>query len=609
MRNIGITRGSRDRTAGATALLLIFILGVSSCSTDGRQDTGGDVAATTMTVDTDTAVPMRDGVVLRADIYKPAGSGPFPTLLYRTPYGKHFAVNDYQTHRRAVERGYAVVLQDVRGRYASDGIFSPYQQERTDGYDTIEWVAAQPWSNGKVGTYGLSYPGAVQWLAALELPPHLVAMAPAMTFSTPRKFFHMNGMFDTAWLPWIYQYIAPDARARQGLPGITDETEAEATWPDVADDYLLFRPLADLPYLRKEAPYYFDWLEHPPEDPWWDWAEIRHRYPDIGAAVLNLSGWHDDPYGPEGAVSNFNGISQARADQPATRTHLVLGPWVHGVNSTGRQLVGDLDFGVDAGIDYDEVILRFFDEYLRGEDTGLAGDPAVRYFVMGANEWRVSPSWPPQGVQVKTMCLMAADQSAAGALDSCSGSSGNETSHFVSNPDEPVVDPYDTLGPHDYQALAERTDVLTFDSDPLDNPLTIAGSATARMFVSCDCSDFDLWVRLLDVYPDGRAFNLMSPGADALRASYRDADKGRQNLEPGSIYELNLDGLLAANEFAAGHRVRLQVFASFQPHLAPNLQTGESEAYGTDARSAEITIYHDAGHRSELVLPVLGSRD
>src|SRR5688572_31741716 len=163
----------------------------------------------------DVAVPMRDGVVLRADIYRPAGAGKFPVLVFRTPYGKHGAAHSDGIHGKAVARGYAVVMQDVRGRYASDGHFDPYRQERADGYDTIEWAARQAWSDGRVGTYGLSYPGAVQWLAALEAPPHLVAMAPAMTYSSPRRFFYMNGIFDRSWLPWIYENIAPDARRRR----------------------------------------------------------------------------------------------------------------------------------------------------------------------------------------------------------------------------------------------------------------------------------------------------------------------------------------------------------------------------------------------------------
>jgi len=562
-------------------------------------DNGSNVPPSdSMVSEINVAVMMRDGVVLRADVYRPGGPGPFPVLVYRTPYGKHGAVESYQTHLRAVERGYAVVLQDVRGRYESDGIFAPYWHEGKDGYDTIEWAATQSWSNGDIGTFGLSYPGAVQWLAAIESPPHLKAMAPAMTFSSPRNFFYMNGVFDLSWLPWIYLNIAPDARERLNLPGIRNYVDASSEWEEVADDYLSHLPLAQLPYLREEAPYYFEWLAHPPEDPWWNWAEIRGRYADNRAAVLNLSGWYDESYGPEGAVTNHNGTVQSRSQDGAGRSHLIIGPWKHGVIETGARNVGDIDFGPDAGIDYDEVLLRFFDEYLRGKETGLPNEAPVRYFVMGANEWRTSEKWPPDEAVASTLCM------GKGMLVSCTeAEQGSST--FTANPADPVTDPYDTFGPHDYRALQSRADILTFDSDVLQNDVTIAGNGIARMYVSCDCRDFDLWVRLQDVYPDGRVINMRSPGAEVLRASYRDISKGRQPLEPDKIYELRLDGLMTANMFKAGHRIRAQVSASFAPHLSRNLQTGESEVYSSESQIANITIHHDAQYPSALLLPLV----
>ena len=555
-----------------------------------------------MVVDLDVPVAMRDGVILRADIYRPAGEGPFPVLVYRTPYGKHFAVENYQTHLNAVSRGYAVVLQDVRGRYASAGTFEPYRNEGADGYDTIEWAAIQPWSNGDVGTFGLSYPGAVQWLAALESPPSLKAMVPAMTFSSPRNFFYMNGVFDLSWLPWIYLNIAPDARERHGLTGITTYEEATAEWDTVANDYLGHLPLAELPFLREEAPYYFEWLKHPPEDPWWDWAEIRGRYKEIDAAVLNLSGWYDEAYGPEGAITNHNGLAGSRTGGPS-RSHLILGPWVHGVISTGEREVGDLDFGPDAGIDYDEVILRFFDHYLRGNDTGLADESPVRFFVMGSDEWRESRSWPPAESQSESWCL------SEGRLGSCSGNDAESSSSFTSDPRNPVTDPYEVFGPHDYQELQSREDVLTFDSDELASDITIGGNVAVRFFVSCDCRDFDLWVRLQDVYPDGRAINLRSPGAEMLRASYRDMSVGRQPLEPEQVYELRLNDIMVANTFKAGHRIRVQVSAAFAPHLSRNLQTGESENVSRASQVARITIHHDEEYPSSIDLPLLNTAD
>src|ERR1700730_15069163 len=226
----------------------------------------------------DVSVPMRDGVVLRADVLLPSAEGKFPALLYRTPYGKQFALREYKTFEKAVARGYAVVVQDVRGRYASDGEFVAYQNEGRDGFDTIEWAAKQPWCDGNVGTFGLSYPGAVQWLAAVENPPHLKAMVPAMTFSTPRNFFYSGGVFDGSWLEWIWMNIAPDARKRKKLPGPQTYEEAKAAWKLEHERIEGFLPLQELPDLKQAAPFYYLWLAHSPADPWWDWAELRNKY-------------------------------------------------------------------------------------------------------------------------------------------------------------------------------------------------------------------------------------------------------------------------------------------------------------------------------------------
>jgi putative CocE/NonD family hydrolase len=579
--------------SGIMVLILLTAIGLAGCMNRSSD-------ATVYTVDLDVAVPMRDGTVLRADVYKPSNNGPFPVLVYRTPYGKHFAVESYQTHLRAVERGYAVVLQDVRGRYASDGMFDPYRHEGQDGYDSIEWAAAQPWSNGDVGTFGLSYPGAVQWLAAVESPPSLKAMVPAMTFSSPRNFFYMNGVFDLSWLPWIYFNIAPDARVRAGLAGISTYEEAAVEWGSVADDYLGHLPLGELPFLNEEAPYYFEWLEHPPEDPWWEWAEIRGKYSKVSAAVLNLSGWYDESYGPEGAITNHNGLVKSR--EADARSHLILGPWKHGVLETGESVVEEIDFGPAAAIEYDEVVLQFFDEYLKGEPDGLQDESPVRYFVMGKNEWRESAAWPPADVEVDPWCL------SGGMLAACLADSGAGVSVIEADPRYPVRDPYDDFGPHDYRELANRDDVLTFDSEVLSEDLTVAGNALARVFVSCDCEDFDLWFRIQDVYPDGRAINMRSPGAEVLRASYRDIDNGRQLLNPGQVYELTLDQLMFANTFKAGHRIRAQISASFAPHLSRNLQTGESEVYSSVSREAQITIHHGGDTPTALLLPIADNR-
>ena len=552
------------------------------------------------------AVPMRDGLVLRANVWRPASGGPFPTLVYRTPYGKDATEGWYTTHLRAVERGYAVVIQDVRGRYASDGEFSPYVNEGRDGFDSIEWAARQPWSNGSVGTYGLSYPGAVQWLAAVESPPHLQAMVPAMTFSSGRRFFYSNGVWDLSWLAWVYNSIAPDTRRRLGLAGPVNGDEADAEWPRVAEGMRSFLPLASLPDLNQAAPFYTEWLRHPPEDPWWDWAELPGRYDRVDAAVLNLSGWYDEFYGPEGATTNFSGLLASRVDEPNPRTRLILGPWVHGVAEVGSRQTGDRDFGPEAALDYDELILGWMDQYLRGLDVGLDREAPVRVFVMGENRWRDEPAWPPPSA-VPTIRYLnsSAAPGARGVLTEAPPPSQSDPSAFRSDPAQPTRDPYQVFGPHDYRALADAPGVLVFDTEPFPEDTEITGAITAEIFMSCDCRDADLWVKVLDVGPDGTAFNLMSPGLDVQRASLRDPDRGRELLEPGKIYLVRFENLITSELFKAGHRLRIVVTGSFFPHFSRNLHTGESEAFSSDMATAEILIHHDTDHPSRLVLPVI----
>ncbi len=604
------------RRIPAILVLLSGLAVIAACGDSAIPETTEIAAAAgDIVIERDVAVPMRDGVILRADVYRPAASGEFPVLVYRTPYGKDAAAESYDTHLAAVARGYAVLLQDVRGRYASDGLFVPYRGEGKDGYDTIEWAAAQSWSNGVVGTWGLSYPGAVQWLAALESPPHLAAMVPAMTFSSPRNFFYMNGIFDLSWLPWIYVNIAPDARERLDLPGIRDSDEAARTWPSVAAEYRNWLPLADLPHLRAEAPYYFEWLRHPPEDAWWDWAEVRGRYGEVAAAVLNVSGWYDEAYGPEGAVTNFNGLKQARQPGERRGNHLLLGPWTHGVAATMSTQAGAIDFGSAAAIDYNDEILDFFDYYLRGMENRYASDDPVRYFVMGENRWHGTEQWPPAAARLESLYLGRAHNSLLrqGSLRPAENEMSTDApsaSSFTADPGDPVLDPYPSFGPHDYRSLAKRQDLLIFDSEPLTQPLRVAGAIKAVVYASCDCRDFDLWVRVFDVHPDGRVINLMSPGNDVLRASYRQPiDPGTtyelQPIDPGTTYELRLENLLTGNLFAPGHRIRVQVSASFAPHFSRNLQTGQSEVTGSASQRATITVHHGPAYPSAIRLPIV----
>lgn len=556
-------------------------------------------------VDRDVAIPMRDGVILRADVLRPKGPGPFPVLVYRTPYGKEDALKDYTTFSHAVERGYAVVVQDVRGRYASDGEFRPYQNEGHDGYDTIEWAAKQSWSNGKVGTFGLSYPGAVQWLAAVESPPHLMAMIPAMTFSTPQNFFYAGGTWDMSWMEWIWDNIAFDARGKKKLPGAKTYAESIKAWEDVGPRMQRTLPLRDLSELKDVAPYYYDWLSHPADDPWWEWCELRNRYDRVHAAVLNLSAWYDDNYGPEGATTNFAGLLKAREKSKAAQTALLLGPWVHGVDETAKTKSGEREFGAKAAIDYDDVVLNWMDHYLQGAGNGVDRGSPVRYFVMGRNEWQESASWPPSAKRTSYYLHGDRDNSKIGELTITHPVKSAPSSTLTSDPANPVVNKYASSGAHDYRELAGRDDVLTFDSVVLGADTEVTGAIQAKIYFSCDCRDLDMWVRLLDVAPDGTAFNLMSPGLDVQRVSYRDLSHGRQLLEPGKTYEVSLDHLITSNVFQRGHRIRVQISGTFFPNFSRNLQTGELEATSAKTKTATIRIYHDEEHASQIILPVV----
>jgi len=555
-------------------------------------------------VDSNVAVPMRDGVVLRATVLRPAATGRFPVLVYRTPYGAASAVATYSTFRRAVARGYAVVAQDVRGRYRSAGRFDPYRQEGKDGYDTIEWAAAQPWSTGDVGTFGLSYPGAVQWLAAVEAPPHLKAMVPAMTFSRPTNFWYAGGMPDLSWPSWIWFNIAPDVRVRDGLPGPRTSREARRTWAAVEPRFVRHLPISDVPELAAVAPWYLEWLRHPPNDPWWAWADLTTKYDRVRAAVLNLSAWHDDNYGPEGAVTNHLGLLAARAADADPRTFLLLGPWVHGVggmnDTTAGAKSGERVFGRAAGIDYDEEILRFMDRYVRGLDNGVDRGPRVRAFVMGENTWISADRWPlPRTGALR----LEFGRIAPGTGTLTTERPGAGTWTFLSDPARPVVDPFaGAAGAHDYRALATRPDVLVFESEQFDRDLRVVGPIEVSLTVSVDAPDADIWVRLFDVAPDGTAWNLMSPGLDAQRLSER---PGAEPLRTGQPTRVVLRDLLTGNRFARGHRLRAIVTTSFMPYFSRNLQTGRRETESAETRAANVTVHFGPGSDSYLTLPIV----
>ncbi len=552
---------------------------------------------------------MRDGVVLRGDLYRPDGDGADtrrPVLLERTPYGKAGSAGGRGPGafiQKALARGYAVFVQDVRGRYASDGVFDPYRQEGHDGFDTVEWIAAQSWSNGRVGTYGLSYPGATQWQLAIESPPHLACIFPAMTYSSARAFIYFGGAFDMSWIPYLIQNIAPDSRRRLGLrvPG----GQADRAGRDAAAKAALWHvPLNDMADLKDACPFYYEWLDHPDDGDYWDYANIEAKYDRVTVPAFNFSGWHDEGYGPNGAVRNFVGARRNGRTAAARSPRLTIGPWTHGGQSRSR--FGDRDFGPDAAIQYDDLVLDWNDLHLRGvDDNQLAKQSPVRVFTMGTNRWRAAETWPIPDTRYESWFLRGGGRLSTGAPAANEGSVG-----YTYDPADPVVDPHGgpyagVLGPFDQREVAKRPDVLVFRSEPLGANLEVTGNIEIRLWVASSAPDTDFHVHVLDEEPDGRAWNLMSPTVAVTRARYRNGERRPELMTPGRPYPLVLRLPITSNCFLQGHRVRIHVMSSFFPHLDRNPNTGRPVPMEGKLVPARQTVFHDAQHPSRLILPVI----
>lgn len=549
---------------------------------------------------TDLVTPTRDRTLLRADLHAPPGDARRPVLLIRTPYGRQGYREDSLV-AKAVERGYAVVVQDVRGRYGSDGDFDPYRREGHDGYDTIEWIAAQTWSNGRVATVGLSYPGAVQWLAAVEAPPHLVCAFPAMCFSSPRQFFYFGGAFDMSWLPWTASNIAPDERRRREVPGPQTGREARAWFRQHGRDALRRVPLKGHPALAGVTPFYDEWLDHPDDGPYWDFANLERRYGQVRVPIFNFSGWHDEGYGPIGATRNFVGLRTQGATELARSPRLVIGPWVHGEPTLDTRTVGDRDFGTAAGLDYDQLVLDWCDLHVRGMERGLGWQAPVRLFVMGSNRWRDESVWPVPTTP-RTLYLRG-----GGRLTEDAPADGEAPERYVFDPNDPVEDPhYDAgLGPHDQRALESRKDVLVYSTPPLEEDLEVVGTIEFRLWVASSAPDTDFYCRLLDVDREGAVWNLMSPTLEVFRAKYRHGEDRPEVLTPGVPVELTFRLGLTASRFLRGHRIRVHITSSFFPHLDRNPNTGRPSAVEPRLVPANQTVFHDAGRPSRVILPVV----
>ncbi len=557
-------------------------------------------------------IPLRDGVVLRASLIRPDSPGRFPALVYRTPYGQDAEASESAFPLKAARHGYLVFLVDVRGRYTSEGSFEAYRNEKSDGYDVIEWAAAHPRSNGRVGSYGQSYPGFAQWLALSQDPPHYTTAVPAKTPTSSHHFFYQGGAFNLTWFDWFMPLIVPDLRRRANDDsGPWDEAAAFDAWAPVRRSVYLQRPLLGPSLLRRYAPYYYEWVRHPDASEWWRFADVERDFSRIRVPVYLVTGWYDNNYGPVGATRGFAGMrGEAATPEARALTKLIIGPWTHSSTRVGENRFGALDFGPNAGLDFDAFLLRWFDARLKGIDNGIDAEPPVRLFVMGDNVWRDEREWPLARAQPRSLYLRgggdAHTAAGDGRLSAEAPPAGEPGDTYVYDPRDPIWDEqFETSGALPQASVEARDDVLVYTSARLEDALEVSGEMLADLYVSIDQPDTDLAVRVTDVHPDGTSYAVNGPEAGILRLRYREALDQQSLMEPGRIYRIRIGEMFTSNVFARGHRIRVQITSSRAPHFDPNPNTGEEIATAVRMTPVRVSIHHDASHASRLVVPVV----
>lgn len=561
---------------------------------------GAATAPAPIVIENGVAVKMRDGITLRADVFRPSDEAKHPVLLVRSPYNR---VWEGGTCRRAVERGFVCIAVDVRGRFGSEGEWYTFVNELNDGYDTVEWAAALPNSNGKVAMFGGSYVGATQWLAALTRPPHLLAIQPTYTASN----YHEG---------WVYQGGALEQWFVQSWSsGLSMDTLGRAVkkaiGPEMQAKHL---PLKDFPGIpsavpRDVVPYYHDWVANPAYGPFWKRWAIDENYASLPVASLNIGGWYDIFL--TGTLKNYVGM-RAKAATPWARenTRLIVGPWFHGPMD-GK--AGQIDFGKESIVDTTGAMLDWYEGLLLGK-ARPAGQKPVRIWVMGINQWRDEDDWPLARARNTRYYLHSGGKantaSGDGAL-TMDQSSARAHDSYTYDPANPVPTTGGNLccendvipsGGFDQREIEKREDVLVYTGPALQQDIEVTGPLSMELYVSSSAVDTDFTAKLVDVHPDGYAQNL----ADGIqRMRYAASPEQAQLIEPGKIYKVTIDLGATSNVFRAGHRIRVEVSSSNYPRFSRNLNTAESPESGTSFVKAQNRIYHDAEHPSAIVLPVV----
>ncbi len=535
-------------------------------------------------------VPMRDGVRLCANVFRPAGAARVPAILIRTPYGKGVDLNpNYQAF---VDRGYAMVIQDVRGRFDSKGVFNPFYQETPDGDDTLNWIAGQPWSNGNVGMMGGSYLGIVQWRAALSGNPHLKAIFPTV-----------SGYDD-----YLDRFYSPGGALKLGhrLLWLADNLRAPDFIKPEFSRFVLHLPLrtADRAAAGQRLDLYQKALDHPAYDAFWKSVSVRERIGEIRVPVFSSGGWYDNFI--ESDLAAFTALRKL-----GRQARLVVGPWPHNMSAP----FPGVSFGPESSVPIRTLQLGWFDYWLKpgAEKTLPAGGP-LRIFVMGANRWRDEQEWPLKRTRWTEMYL-----SSGGNANTLNGDGALTTRPARrQQPDRYAYDPRNPVptmggavccnpkvfpwGPIDQRTVERRRDVLVYDSRTLNEDMEVTGPVKVILHVSTSAPDTDFTAKLVDVFPDGHARNL----ADGiLRLRYRQSLEKAVPARPNEVYSVTIDAGVTSNLFRAGHRVRLEISSSNFPRFDRNLNTGRVAADDAELRGALQTVYHDRRHPSHVLLPVI----
>ncbi len=561
------------------ALSILWILPAIWAAEPGKYDVAADIGV---------RAAMRDGTLLAADVYRPEAKGKFPVLLERTPYNRK---GGRTAGRLLASHGYIVVIQDVRGRYDSEGEWYPFKHESADGYDTVEWAARLPGSDGRVGMFGGSYVGATQMLAAIARPPHLEAIFPYVTASEYYDGWTYQGGVLMQWFTQSWTAgLARDTVRRKA------KTPFSRSYLPRPEDF----PVLSLPSERGLAPYYFDWVKNATDNGYWKPWKISDHYAELDIKALHAGGWHDIFL--KGTLKNYIGLrSSAKTAEARQGQRLLIGPWAHAATSPEGK-IGGYVFGKQAVLDMNGAILEWYDFVFKGRKNDYAKKPPVKIFVMGENAWRYENEFPLERQKLTRYYLHSSGKARTingdGQL-SLSKPSGEPPDQFRYTPRDPVPTIGGRLccanslfppGPFDQSPNEFRPDVLVYSTPPLERDTEVTGFVKVELYAATTAHDTHFTAMLVDVSPTGYA-RLLTDGI--IRAGLRNGLSRIEEVEPGKIYRYEIDLWATSNVFKKGHRIRLYISSSNFPRFARTRDR------------ANQTIYHDAEHPSALVLPVI----